>query len=269
MKFQIDHDYHIHSFLSLCSDDPAQSPARILSYGTENGFKRLCLTDHYWDEKIFGMEEFFFYRDQNTERVRRALPLPQSEECEFLFGCETDMSADRRIGISPERYGDFDFIIVPTTHMHLTPYTYPLDRTEKSLRAKDYVLRFEALLRSDLPFYKTGLAHMTCALIQKENKAYLDVLDAVSDDTFADLFTESARLGLGIELNMGTAELQEESVRKRVLRPYFIAKEQGCKFYLGSDAHHPQSLDNAMHRFRMMVDILDLSEDDKFHIGKV
>lgn len=37
MKFQIDHDYHIHSFLSTCSSDPAETPEAILRYGEENG----------------------------------------------------------------------------------------------------------------------------------------------------------------------------------------------------------------------------------------
>ena len=32
----LDHDLHIHSQLSLCSSDPAQTPARILQYAKEN-----------------------------------------------------------------------------------------------------------------------------------------------------------------------------------------------------------------------------------------
>ena len=111
MKFQIDHDYHIHSCLSLCSNDPEQTPERILAYGREKGLRRLCLTDHYWDERIPGMEDFFFYRDQNTARVRASLPLPVDEDCELLFGCETDMSYDLRIGITRERWEEFDFIM--------------------------------------------------------------------------------------------------------------------------------------------------------------
>ena len=36
MKFIIDHDLHIHSHLSLCSHDDAQTPARILEYAKDN-----------------------------------------------------------------------------------------------------------------------------------------------------------------------------------------------------------------------------------------
>ena len=42
-----------------------------------------------------------------------------------------------------------------------------------------------------------------------------------------------------------------------------IAKDCDCKFYFGSDAHHPILLDAAKVKFERMVDELDLSEDDK------
>jgi len=94
-----------------------------------------------------------------------------------------------------------------------------------------------------------------------------DVID--EDVRFVDgLMYPSDQLGLGIELNMGHGELTDPAKRETVLRPYFIAKEQGCRFYLGSDAHHPSDLDGAMTRFSLMVDALDLTENDKFHIGQ-
>jgi len=39
MKFKVDHDYHIHSFLSSCSHDPEQTPERILAYAKERKLK--------------------------------------------------------------------------------------------------------------------------------------------------------------------------------------------------------------------------------------
>ena len=52
-----------------------------------------------------------------------------------------------------------------------------------------------------------------------------------------------------------------------VLRPYRIAKDCGCKFYCGSDAHHPKNLDCAKARFERAIDMLELTEKDKFIIG--
>ena len=66
---------------------------------------------------------------------------------------------------------------------------------------------------------------------------------------------------MGIELNSDDARLR---AGESLLRPYKIAKEQGCKFYLGSDAHSPKSLDEAIGFFEKFVDLLDLKESDKF-----
>ena len=43
-----------------------------------------------------------------------------------------------------------------------------------------------------------------------------------------------------------------------------IALDCGCRFYLGSDAHHPAELDAAPARFTAIVDALGLTEDVRF-----
>ena len=136
------------------------------------------------------------------------------------------------------------------------------------MRARDYVRRLEAFVRADLPFHKVGLAHMTCSLIYQEQDRFLEVLDAIPDGDWADILKECARLGCGIELNMGIGVFKSEGMRERVLRPYHIAREKGCRFYLGSDAHHPAGLDSAMKRFVLMTESLGLCEEHKFHIEK-
>jgi histidinol phosphatase-like PHP family hydrolase len=54
----------------------------------------------------------------------------------------------------------------------------------------------------------------------------------------------------------------------RVLRMFRIAKECGCKFYLGSDAHHPKTFESTDRIFSRAIDLLGLEESDKFVIGK-
>ena len=50
------------------------------------------------------------------------------------------------------------------------------------------------------------------------------------------------------------------------LRPYFIAKSEGCKFYCGSDAHTGTELQNLRAWFERGIEDLGLTEDDKFII---
>ena len=266
MKYVIDNDLHSHSKLSICSDDPEQTPERILEYAKNAGLKQICITDHYWDENVEGASNW--YKPQNYAHITKACPLPQDENCKFLFGCETDMDRFYKIGIPKERYDDFDFIIVPTTHLHMKGFTFLEEQNTVEEKIRLYVERFEAFLKADLPFKKVGIAHLTCSLIMKEDGNYLKVLDGISDGTFERLFKECAEKGCGIELNMPLGVTKTE-YKETMLRPYRIAKAQGCKFYLGSDAHHPSALDVAVSRFTEFVDALDLQESDKFHIGGI
>lgn len=267
MRYIVDHDLHIHSQLSSCSNDPEQTPARILRYAKENGLKQICLTDHFWDETVDGASDW--YAPQNFAHISEAAPLPQAENVRFLFGCETEMDKFFRIGISPALMEKLDFIIIPTTHLHMRDFT--IDSCDDALerRAVLYVQRFHKLLQMDLPFPKIGIAHLTCSLMAPAGREdHLRVLDMIPDSVFCDLFSRSAEKGLGIELNFPILKYESAEL-DIVLRPYRIAKECGCKFYFGSDAHHPADLDAAKARFEATVAALALTEEDKFHIGEI
>ena len=260
MKFQIDHDYHIHSFLSDCSRDPEQNPQRILRYAEENGLRDICLTDHGWDASVSGASDW--YRRQPLEHIRRALPLPQSDTVRFHFGCETDMDKHLMIGMSLQALRTLDFLIVPTTHLHMTGFTIDPEDDAVERRAALYIRRFETLLEAPYPRNKVGIAHLTCDLIAPHG-AYLQVIDLVPDDVFRTLFLKTAQRGFGVELNM-PAVYGSDAEQASALRPYRIAKQCGCKFYLGSDAHHPEDFAGMPEQFRTLVSLLDLQESDKF-----
>ena len=260
MKFQIDHDYHIHSFLSDCSRDPEQNPARILRYAEENGLQDICLTDHGWDALVPGASDW--YRRHPLDYIRRALPLPQSENVRFHFGCETDMNKQLTVGMSLQGLQTLDFLIVPTTPLHMTGFTIDPEDDAPERRAVLYIRRFEALLETNFPRNKIGIAHLTCSLIAP-NGQHLRVIDMVPDDVFRTLFTKTAQKGYGVELNM-PAVYETDALLNSALRPYRIAKQCGCQFYMGSDAHHPQDLEGAPAQFRALAELLELQESDKF-----
>ena len=258
-KFIIDHDLHLHSQLSLCSDDPEQTAAALLDYGVREGLTDICVTDHYWDENVPGASGW--YAAQNYAHVKQILPLPESDACRFHFGCEIDMDQFMTLGISDKMLDAFEFIIVPTSHLHMTGFTIAPEDTSVARRAELYLARNHALLDMDLPFSKMGLAHFTCSLMERNCEGDRDdILDAITDAEYAELFARVAKSGMGMELNMNLHDPQSA----RTMRPYHIAKSQGCKFYLGSDAHHPKNLQAARARFEAAIDALELTEKDKF-----
>ena len=266
MKYILDHDLHIHSMISQCSSDPEQTAENILRYAKERGFKQIALTDHFWDETVDGASRWYKEYHKLSD-LKRALPLPTDDEVEFLFGCETDMDKNGVIGISPERFDEFDFIIVPTTHLHMKGFTIDeSDYGNPQRLAKLWVERFDMLLSADLPFGKVGLAHPCTACIAPEGKKHLETLKLIPDAEMHRLFTEAARLGIGIEINGSDVSLEERDAEV-ALRPLRIAKECGCKFYYGSDAHKGREF-GVWRNFERAAEMLGLTEDDKFVIKR-
>lgn len=262
MKYTIDHDLHIHSFLSKCAKNPEQTPQRILDGARQAGISTICLTNHFWDEAVNGASAW--YSEQNYPHICKDLPLPAAEGITFLFGCETDLNASLTLGLSKEKYPLFDFIIVPTTHFHMNTNLSPEEKDTVEKRAKAYINRLDALLAMDLPFRKVGLAHPACPLIHKESReGYLDTLSALPEDALKALFAKAASVGMGIELNSSDINYspEEEDV---VLRLFRIAKKEGCRFYLGSDIHSPTDYSRQIPLWERVIDALGLTEQDKF-----
>ena len=110
MRFSVDHDFHIHSRLSRCSGDAAQTPEAMLYYAARFGLKKICVTDHFWDARVPGANAW--YRGQDLDHLRSILPLPEGE-IRFCFGAETEMDRSFRLGIAPQTFDAFDFVIIP------------------------------------------------------------------------------------------------------------------------------------------------------------
>lgn len=259
MKYIIDNDLHIHSKISTCSNDEEQTKERIFAYAKQNNLKTVCVTDHFWDKGVPGANAF--YAPQDFDHVKAIMPLPKDDNIRMLFGCETELSAGLTLGIQRQTFDKFDFVIIPTTHFHMffSKEVTPIQR------ARHWEDRFEAVLNMDLPFEKIGIAHLTCSLIAPVREDFVETLKLLDEDKMIKLFEKSAKLGVGIEISSGAVNYEEHQ-KDVFLRPFKIAKQCGCKFYLGSDAHHPTSFGTAISKFQKAIDEIGLCEDDKFII---
>lgn len=265
MKYTFDHDFHIHSGLSACSGDPEQNAERILRYARENGLKQICVTDHFWDSTVDGASGW--YKPQNFEHISSILPLPQGDGIKFMFGAETDMDKFMTVGTAKQSFDRFDFVIIQTTHLHMKGFTISQeDAATPEGRAKVWLSRLSVLLDMDLPFHKIGIAHLACGLIAPTREEYLQVLELLPQKKLEELFAKCAKVGVGIELNYSDMRFADGEA-DTVLRMFRIAKEQGCRFYLGSDAHHPKTFEVVKAVIERAIDMLSLTEDDKFRIN--
>lgn len=264
MKYQIDHDLHIHSFLSPCSHDPEQSPENILRYGVENGFRHICLTNHLWDTSRKNL--YLDPTDQKYSYISSALPLPQADGIEFHFGCETDMDRNFVLGIEKETFDKLDFIIISTTHLQLTGKTIREGAT-LSERAELYIRRLEKVLDCGFDFNKVGIPHPCSGHASPENP-FNELFNLIGEESARFVFRRVAESGAGVEINSFDFNFDNKSAAhiEAIIRFYGIMRECGCKFYLGSDAHHPDALARAPKSFETAVNELGLTEDEKFRI---
>lgn len=266
MKFTFDHDLHIHSFISSCSKDPEQTTENILKYAVKNNLKTICLTDHFWDENIEGASEW--YKKQGFAHIAEARPLPQADGVRFLFGCENEIDKNLTLALSPERYDEFDFIVIPTTHFHMAIALFDEQKTSAETLAQAWIDKFDTVLNMDLPFYKIGIAHLTCDLMARHGFGLNEILDAIPESELNRIFSKASKLGLGIELNYGDMELMLEN-NNSILRIFETAKNCGCKFYIGSDSHSQEHFEKCSDVFNRAIDLLDLKESDKFDFSRL
>lgn len=268
MRYITDNDLHIHTFASPCSADPEMTPERILDYAEENGFSLVCITDHFWDETVPGASPFIASHE-TFAHLAKNLPLPKREGIRLMFGCECELDRYGALSISRDTFDKFDFVAIPINHFHMDGFTIAEEDFNRPDRvAKLWTERFLHVLSMDLPFHKIGFAHLTCELMATSSRiAHIEVCDLIPDEDLRRCFSLAARRGAGIELNFETFFDYSESELERVMRIYRAAKREGCKFYFGSDAHHPSDFARSKEKFERVVDILDLTEKDKYKIG--
>jgi len=262
MKFQIDHDLHIHSMISPCAgNDPRQTKEAILSYGVCSDLRLLCLADHIWDEKSPTKSQWSWLSCGNDmARARSILPLPQSKHCRFLFGMEVDMDMEGNLAATREEMDTLDFLVFAPSHLHMDGFTVPrgLDSSPE-VHKNLYLKRMDILLNADIPYGKTGLAHPACSLACKADPVRM--FDLITDREYEQMWTRVRDKGMGVEINISERYTPEEL--ERVMRLYRIAKAVGCKFYLGGDAHIPEETRGLIRKFQKHIDILGLTEEDK------
>ena len=268
MRFKIDHDLHVHTNISPCTYDPEQTPENIIKVAKEKGIKVVNITDHFWDsDVIYNVAQQTWKEGQNFKSISRVRPLPEDDEVKLLFGCEADLDSDDVIGIAEDKYDEFDFIVIATTHFHMMKGEKWADRSPEAL-AKHWIERIDKVLDSNLPFYKVGIAHLACCLIDNRSREqYLTVLDTIPRSEMERVFKKAAERGVGIEINVHDVSFRNDSEIERILPIFRIAKACGCKFYLGTDAHEQEALlyDNET-VFARAIELLGLEESDKMDI---
>ena len=264
MEFRINHDLHIHTNISSCCSDKGMTAEAILDFALKSDYEMICFTDHLWDSAVKGASNW--YEPQNIAHISSLLPLPVSDKMRVMFGCEIEYSMSG-LSLAPENFDLFDFIIIPVNHFHMVNLVRSEDCDTAEKIAEFYTRRLEQLICMDLPWKKTGLAHLTAMMAKELGDDMYRVFRLMPEHRLEPVFKFFAEHGTGIELNAGCFGEWRNEHQEDILRLYRIAKKAGCKFYCGSDAHALEELSGVQNNLGELVNLLKLTDNEHFYQG--
>lgn len=266
---KIQHDFHIHTDLSLC----AKPTATVENYNEivkKLGLKKIGFANHFWDSAFPAPNEF--YRIQNYEHLLKLKPQIKAldwGDIKVYFGCEAEYDPVRGdVGITEETAEKFDFIIVPNSHTHMM---MPKDCYQPYKKHAEFMVKaYEDIINSPVSRYITGMAHPFEAVCCPYPNSIL--IDMITDDCYKRLFDKTAEKGIAVEINISSMHQQNithaEIEKLSQIRIFRLAKECGCKFIFGSDAHDNEE-HNSFGNADFVAELLDLKEDDIATIARI
>lgn len=256
---KITQDCHIHTCLSSCARQSA-TVEHYISKALELGLTSVGFADHVWDEAIPGANGF--YQSQGAARIlelKKQLSGRNSGELRILCGCETEYSPGGGVALTKESAQQMDFVLVPNSHTHMT---MPKEFVGDYPKHAAFMLKvYHEILQSELTPWITAIAHpfhaVGCPYDPQLLHAYL------TDRQFMDCFRETARLGIAVEINVDC--FRRLTLSSIYQHPYLhmlqIAKECGCKFTIGSDAHGADFRDG-FEKIYVVTSLLELRQED-------
>lgn len=267
----IDHDLHVHTYLSsCCGDKDNQRPKNILAVAEKMGLNTIGFADHLWVNPQ--VEPSDWYRPQDERQITRLRHelTSLSSPVHFLVGCEAETVAPGKFGITQEFAESLDYVGLACSHFHMDGFVQqPRDGTPRSIGVH-LLAFFTSAARSGLatvivhPFKPFGY-----------ESQYDNTIAALSDAELVDTFSVAAELGVAIEITTSFLPPTDEKDSSAAsiwsietpLRILSLAKAAGCKFCFGSDAHSPGGM-RLLVKLEVFSRQLDLSEEDMAPIVK-
>ena len=263
---KVQHDFHIHTDLSICAKPTAKLPDYV-EIAKKLGLKKIGISNHFWDSKIEGAFDFYKIQDfKHISEIRPEIEALDQKDVKIYFGAEAEYApAIHDVSVSEEVAEQLEYLLVPNSHTHIT---MPKDLYYPYEKHIDFMIRaYEDILNSKVSKYITAVAHPFSAVACPYAREIL--VDLISDDTFRRLFDKTANKGIGFEINVTVMhnKSHEEIENNAMIRMFRLAKECGCKFIFGSDAHDLEkhsSYSNA----QFIADLLELKDGDILKIAR-
>lgn len=257
-------DLHIHTNRSFC----APSSTTVESYlplCEKEGLRVLGISDHVYPTQVI-RNRGFADKDKvsHLTSLRGELKKAQEETgIRLLLGCEMDLFPSTGPLLSPEEGLNFDYILVAASHILNYPKMYAdYDLSTPAKLRKLTLDQFFAAceLRYPVP---VGICHPLYPICSPWEQ---EVVDGISDTCLNECFSMAAERDISIEIHAclyrnGTA-LNEYGLSDSYLRVLSAAKNCGCKFHFGADAHNPDMFADKHDLLRKAAELIGITAED-------
>jgi len=221
-------DLHLHTNLSGCA--PADTTIQTyLAHCAEEGIQRIGISNHLYSHR--GIDHTLQIRDE----IRA---LQNTASVEILVGCEMELFYDEDIMLQKENASLFDYVMIAPSHIFNKMRHYEnFDLSTSENIRKIIIDNFKRACVLDLGV-PTAICHPLypiCAPAQQE------ILDGMTDQMLTECYSMAAEHQKCIEIHAclyrGSVDLDEDGLSPSYIRMLSIAKQCGCRFYFGTDAH--------------------------------
>lgn len=259
-------DLHIHTSASSCCHDAEQTIGNITEISKNMGLKKIGFTDHVWISDKYGPSSF--YSRQSGEENLKLIKNARGRDwgIEVLVGCEADMIAPGKFGITDEFRAKMDYVILASDHFHMRDFVEQPSSSDPKTLGEHMLSFFISAAESGLgdilahPLFPLGFMDM-----------YDSAMASISDAELFDACARAASKNMGIEINVcyfpDKAKKRFFSIETPI-RFISVAKDAGCRFTFGSDAHSLKEL-KSLERLEYFIDAAGIETKDIHALANV
>lgn len=260
-------DLHIHTNLSLCAPRTTFVES-YLPYFEKEGVKTAGISNH-----IHAPNKLNTVYPQNinhTLSVKNELEqIKDKTDVKFLVGCEIEYFYGQEPGLNREDCNKFDYVMIAASHIFNFPDEYAHMDLSTPKKVKDLIyeqFRRACMLEIDKP---AAICHplypIACPFEQ-------EVVDSMTDSELGDCFTLAREKNKSVEVHAclyrKKTYLDADGISPSYVRLLTIAKECGCKFFFGSDAHEPDAFIGVHEKLGLAARRAGITEYDLWEIAK-
>ena len=242
----LNHDIHVHTYLSACcAEKETHRPSNILKVAEKMGTNTIGFSDHLWVNDSINPGPWYAAQGRNQiEKLSKDLAEIETT-VDVLVGCETDMYGPDIFGMTRDFAEKLDFVLLPHSHFHMTEYMRRSHDNSCRGLAADMLEFFRAAVTSGIA---TSIAHPFSPCIEMDS--WDGIIDSIADAELSDVFALAAEHNVAMEITVGNYPPQKADGSGQTrwsletpVRFLTLAREAGCKFTLGTDAHSLEKLE--------------------------